>query len=103
LFILQSVAARISISYIHRPILKLLHRRQYARRLNILVCLVLFFAKIVSLFLGQKCSAAGRAYVPESMWPKLKTRLLDIHKQLKVGSVSCLILLIYIILLQFII
>jgi len=34
---------------------------------------------------GQKCSACSRLYVPESLWPKVKAGLLDIHKQIKVG------------------
>ncbi|KAI1309398.1 Delta-1-pyrroline-5-carboxylate dehydrogenase, mitochondrial [Halotydeus destructor] len=35
---------------------------------------------------GQKCSACSRAYVPESLWPRFKDQILDIRKQLKVGS-----------------
>ncbi|KAM6928147.1 delta-1-pyrroline-5-carboxylate dehydrogenase, mitochondrial [Xenentodon cancila] len=35
---------------------------------------------------GQKCSACSRMYVPESMWPKIKQQLLDIHKSIKVGD-----------------
>ena len=26
---------------------------------------------------GQKCSAASRAYIPDSLWPQLKQRMLD--------------------------
>ena len=38
---------------------------------------------------GQKCSAASRAYVPESLWPQLKERLLgDASAELKVGDRS---------------
>lgn len=36
---------------------------------------------------GQKCSAASRAYIPESMWPKLKTRLIDDIRSIKMGDV----------------
>lgn len=36
---------------------------------------------------GQKCSAASRAYIPESMWPALKTMLLDEIGKLKIGDV----------------
>ncbi len=36
---------------------------------------------------GQKCSAASRAYIPESLWPSLKTRLADMAGQAKVGDV----------------
>ncbi|MBI3873179.1 MAG: L-glutamate gamma-semialdehyde dehydrogenase [candidate division Zixibacteria bacterium] len=35
---------------------------------------------------GQKCSAASRAYIPESIWPKVKERLTDEMKQLKMGD-----------------
>ena len=34
---------------------------------------------------GQKCSAASRAYIPGSMWPALKERLLADIKQIKMG------------------
>ncbi len=37
---------------------------------------------------GQKCSACSRAYIPESIWPKLKEKMLAIHKEIKVGDVS---------------
>lgn len=35
---------------------------------------------------GQKCSAASRAYIPESIWPDVKDRLLDQMKQMKMGD-----------------
>jgi 1-pyrroline-5-carboxylate dehydrogenase len=35
---------------------------------------------------GQKCSAASRAYVPESLWPRVKERLLDLVATVKVGD-----------------
>lgn len=35
---------------------------------------------------GQKCSAASRAYIPESMWPELKAMLQKEGKTLKMGS-----------------
>jgi 1-pyrroline-5-carboxylate dehydrogenase len=35
---------------------------------------------------GQKCSAASRAYIPESIWPEVKERLLDQMKQMKMGD-----------------
>ena len=35
---------------------------------------------------GQKCSAASRAYVPRSIWPAVKKRLLADLKTLKIGS-----------------
>jgi 1-pyrroline-5-carboxylate dehydrogenase len=37
---------------------------------------------------GQKCSAASRAYVPDSLWPQLKQRLLDEIAAIRVGHVS---------------
>jgi len=39
-------------------------------------------------FQGQKCSAASRAYIPKSMWPDLKERLLADMKQIKMGPVD---------------
>ena len=35
---------------------------------------------------GQKCSAASRAYLPESLWTKVKDRLLEETRKLKVGD-----------------
>ncbi len=35
---------------------------------------------------GQKCSAASRAYIPESLWPEIKTRLVNEIKSIKVGD-----------------
>lgn len=35
---------------------------------------------------GQKCSAASRAYVPESMWGKLKQKLVDTSKKVSMGN-----------------
>jgi len=35
---------------------------------------------------GQKCSAASRAYIPKSLWPKLKERLVDMVSQIKMGD-----------------
>ncbi|OWF37163.1 delta-1-pyrroline-5-carboxylate dehydrogenase, mitochondrial-like [Mizuhopecten yessoensis] len=37
-------------------------------------------------FGGQKCSACSRAYIPASLWPKIKEGMINIHKQIKVGS-----------------
>ena len=34
---------------------------------------------------GQKCSAASRAYIPESLWQKIKEPLIELTKSLKVG------------------
>ena len=37
---------------------------------------------------GQKCSAASRAYVPASLWEKIKDDLVDITDGLSVGTVT---------------
>ena len=37
---------------------------------------------------GQKCSAASRAYVPKSMWPKLKDQLVSLIKEIRMGDVA---------------
>ncbi|MFO0671127.1 MAG: L-glutamate gamma-semialdehyde dehydrogenase [Polyangiaceae bacterium] len=39
-------------------------------------------------FQGQKCSAASRAYVPASLWPALKERLVAHIKAIKLGDVA---------------
>jgi 1-pyrroline-5-carboxylate dehydrogenase len=36
-------------------------------------------------FQGQKCSAASRAYIPESMWPEVKERMENMIKGIKMG------------------
>lgn len=35
---------------------------------------------------GQKCSAASRAYIPESIWPRLKEKLIEMMKNIRMGS-----------------
>lgn len=37
-------------------------------------------------FQGQKCSAASRAYIPQSLWPAVKEELVKDVKSLKMGS-----------------
>ncbi len=37
---------------------------------------------------GQKCSAASRAFIPESLWGQVKPRLLEEAGKLKVGDVA---------------
>ncbi|MHC4617767.1 MAG: L-glutamate gamma-semialdehyde dehydrogenase [Planctomycetota bacterium] len=37
---------------------------------------------------GQKCSAASRMYVPDSMWPEFKNRLLSEIRELKMGDIT---------------
>jgi 1-pyrroline-5-carboxylate dehydrogenase len=37
---------------------------------------------------GQKCSAASRAYIPRSIWPRLKERLADLINAIRVGDVA---------------
>ncbi|MBI9035666.1 MAG: L-glutamate gamma-semialdehyde dehydrogenase [Bacteroidales bacterium] len=36
---------------------------------------------------GQKCSAASRAYIPKSLWPKVKEALIEMCDDIKVGDV----------------
>ncbi|HLN53753.1 MAG TPA: L-glutamate gamma-semialdehyde dehydrogenase [Lentimicrobium sp.] len=36
---------------------------------------------------GQKCSASSRAYIPESIWPKVKERVGEMLSQIKIGDV----------------
>lgn len=36
---------------------------------------------------GQKCSACSRLYVPHSLWPQIRKRLLEEHSRIKVGDV----------------
>jgi 1-pyrroline-5-carboxylate dehydrogenase len=36
---------------------------------------------------GQKCSAPSRIYVPESIWPKLKPRLVEWINELRIGDI----------------
>jgi 1-pyrroline-5-carboxylate dehydrogenase len=37
-------------------------------------------------FQGQKCSAASRAYVPESMWPEVKQKIGEMISEIKIGD-----------------
>jgi 1-pyrroline-5-carboxylate dehydrogenase len=37
---------------------------------------------------GQKCSAASRAYVPDSMWPALRERLAAMLGEIRVGDIG---------------
>lgn len=37
---------------------------------------------------GQKCSAASRAYIPKSMWPSLKERIVELTRMIKIGDVA---------------
>lgn len=39
-------------------------------------------------FQGQKCSAASRAYIPKSLWPKVKGLTVDHIKAIKMGDVA---------------
>jgi 1-pyrroline-5-carboxylate dehydrogenase len=36
---------------------------------------------------GQKCSAASRSYIPESLWPEVKTRVGEMLSKITVGDV----------------
>ena len=35
---------------------------------------------------GQKCSAASRSYIPRSLWPAVKAKIVSDLKVIKVGS-----------------
>ena len=37
---------------------------------------------------GQKCSAASRAYIPQSLWPQVRSSLEEVIGSLKVGDVA---------------
>lgn len=37
---------------------------------------------------GQKCSAASRAYIPQSLWPQLKNKLIQDTQNIKYGDVK---------------
>ena len=37
---------------------------------------------------GQKCSAASRAYIPQSLWPEVKRRALEIIEEIRMGDVT---------------
>ena len=37
---------------------------------------------------GQKCSAASRIYVPKSLWPDVKDRVVSMMREIKVGDVA---------------
>jgi 1-pyrroline-5-carboxylate dehydrogenase len=37
---------------------------------------------------GQKCSAASRIYIPKSIWPEVRDRVIAMIKEIKVGDVS---------------
>jgi 1-pyrroline-5-carboxylate dehydrogenase len=39
-------------------------------------------------FQGQKCSAASRVYIPDSMWPQLRDQLVDEIQSIPMGDVS---------------
>lgn len=37
---------------------------------------------------GQKCSAASRAYIPESLWPEIKAKTGEMISEIRVGDVT---------------
>jgi 1-pyrroline-5-carboxylate dehydrogenase len=51
-------------------------------------------ARVVALlrgaykYQGQKCSAASRAYIPGSLWPRVKAQLLDQIASIRMGDVA---------------
>jgi 1-pyrroline-5-carboxylate dehydrogenase len=38
-------------------------------------------------FQGQKCSAASRMYVPQSLWPSIKKQIVEMTEDIKMGDV----------------
>ncbi|MBE9468017.1 MAG: L-glutamate gamma-semialdehyde dehydrogenase [Bacteroidetes bacterium] len=39
-------------------------------------------------FQGQKCSAASRAYIPKTLWPKIKELLIESISKIKLGDIN---------------
>ena len=37
---------------------------------------------------GQKCSAASRAYIPQSLWPAAKAKMLEMISRIKMGDIE---------------
>jgi 1-pyrroline-5-carboxylate dehydrogenase len=37
---------------------------------------------------GQKCSAASRVYVPQSLWPEVRDRIVTIMREMRMGDVQ---------------
>jgi 1-pyrroline-5-carboxylate dehydrogenase len=37
---------------------------------------------------GQKCSAASRVYVPQSLWPEVRDRVIAIMREMRMGDVA---------------
>ncbi len=37
---------------------------------------------------GQKCSAASRVYIPESLWPEVRDRVVGMMREMKMGDVA---------------
>ena len=49
------------------------------------VALATAMVRVAFEFQGQKCSAASRAYIPKSLWPKVKENLLGQVSEIKMG------------------
>ena len=50
--------------------------------------LVVALARGAFEYQGQKCSAASRAYVPRSLWPKVRDGLADLVSEIPMGDVA---------------
>src|ERR1700741_4735228 len=37
---------------------------------------------------GQKCSAASRVYIPQSLWPEVRDRVVGMMRDMKMGDVT---------------
>ena len=60
----------------------------FAHRSAIPAELAVAIARGAFEYQGQKCSAASRAYIPESIWPETKEHLLQITSDIKMGDVT---------------
>lgn len=50
--------------------------------------LVIALARGAFEYQGQKCSAASRAYIPKSIWPEVKGKLVEMTEEIKMGDPS---------------
>jgi 1-pyrroline-5-carboxylate dehydrogenase len=52
------------------------------------VALVVAMVRGAYEYQGQKCSAASRAYIPQSLWPEVKRRAVEMIGELRMGDVA---------------
>jgi len=58
----------------------------FAHRSSHVEALVVALLRGAFEYCGQKCSACSRAYIPRSIWPRVKEGLIEGAKKLKVGN-----------------